>query len=175
MILSELYLPNAPVFHNTIMKNAIAILRDRTLKLAPEGRREDGSPASGRYYLSLARSPASAFLQFNSGPGAVVLVLNKARLHANNKIVAYNDPAAEEEIGDEMEDRVYSRQPYIRLREPLNNTILQIRVEGGLAYNSRYPAGYTESDFDQLQQLCSQHQIPLLVNTPSTRDATPYA
>jgi hypothetical protein len=164
MLLNELIQPNVPVYHMTTVRSAISILQSRQFKLSGGSGDERHNP-SGLYYLSVARSTQSAFMQMMGGSGAVILVLNKNRLQSNNKVVPYKDPDAAEEIGgwgmgdNEMEDRVYSKTPTMRINPPLNNTVLQIRLLGG-PRNKKSGADFSHEEMLLLGQLCQQNGIP---------------
>lgn len=166
MLLCELILPVVPVYHQTTLKAAISILRDRMMRMSPEGTGNDaGGPRMNTPYFSTARSMRSAYIETGTG-GSVVLVLNRNRLQSNNKVEPYRDPYADGEIGDEMEDRVYGRRNGFRFMAPVNNTVVKIIVQGGRSYNVKGEAAYTEQDFQQLENLANQYGIPIEMQDP---------
>jgi hypothetical protein len=69
--------------------------------------------------------------------------------------------AEDEGWHDEMEDRVYSDSPILKIRPPINRTILSIRAIGKPFTTQGASHSFTEADVKQLTSLCQQHNIPL--------------
>lgn len=172
MLLAELFPTNVTVFHQTTVRAANGIFHQQGFKLTPEGYGNDVSDkVSGLYYLSVARSINSDFISRSEG-GNVLLVLNRARLQAHNRIVPHHYDF--EETGDEMEDRVYSKVKFIGIRRPINNTILEIRVTGNTSYNCAGSARYTEEDFTGLMRYCKHNDVPIFLNGKQVTYVAPH-
>lgn len=140
----------------TDIDSAVSILQHQQFALSG-GPDDDRHNPGGLYYLSVARSTQSSFMNMMIGTGSVILVINKNRLRANNKVMPYRDPDAATEMGglgfgtNEMEDRVYSNSPYLKITPPINNTILQVRV---LVNNVETATA--------LELVCKSHNIPFV-------------
>lgn len=167
MLLFEVLQPNAPVYHMTTVNAAISILQSKHFKLVRNNGEDDAEDPTGMYHMSVARSTNSEFMNMMGGHGAVIFVLNKNRLQSNNKVVPYQSADAADEMsgqgygdGDEMEDRVYSRTPILAVRGPLNNTVLQVRLLGGMARAKGGSADFTTEQMQSLQKLCQVNHIP---------------
>jgi hypothetical protein len=148
----------------TGVHNAIQILTTQTFKLTggphinPEHHYED---AAQLYHMSVARSLQSDFTRMMAGKGAVVLTINKAMLQRHHKIVPYQSAdAAVEGWTDEMEDRVYSKTPIIRIPPPINQTIVHVRLFGEPFTLRGAGRSFSQEQLDQLKSLCQHNGIP---------------
>lgn len=167
MLLNEVLQPVVPVFHLTGIHQVINILKTQSFKLAG-----GHSGSRGKYHLSVARSTQSIFVTMMAARGSVIITLNRTMLSNNNKIEPYKCMDADEEgWHDEMEDRVYSSTPTIRLRSPLNHTILNIRALGKPYTTKGASYSFTQADVDHLKTLCQQHHIPLQFWSEDDEDA----
>ena len=168
--LLEKELPTVPLFHLTVIRDAISIIKTKRFILTPHTihgfditKSEESKSAPIKYYfLSTARSPRSAYIEEQRGNGSVLLVLNKNRLNANNKINSHVDSGADT-FGDEMEDRVFNKTNILPIRSPINNTITQIRVIAAGKPPTQGTIAYTPETLKELQLLCKENNIPFKV------------
>ena len=181
MKLSDLFegeISNSPLFRITSVQWINQVLKTKTIRLAIHTKtghdRYEKTPEEQihHYFLSTARSTMSEFitLRAENENGAVIVILNGSQLKANNKIKPHQDQGHgdDDEVWDELEDRVISSKPMIKIRGPLNNTIKEVRfllIDNDFS-NSMYESSKKEQT--ELKQLCATHNIPFKVfNSPS--------
>lgn len=164
MLLYEVAPAFHPVYHITTVTKAIQILTSQVFKLAggphinPEHDYEDPTQ---KYHMSVARSPLSDFIQMMTSRGTVMLVINKSKLQQHSKIIPYQSANASlEGWSDEMEDRIYNDTPILRVRPPINQTIVQVRLLGTPYLVYKATASFTQEQADELKALCTKYNIP---------------
>lgn len=168
--LFEKELPNVKLFHVTIIRDAIAILKSKKFILTPhtvdgndipKDEEETSKSPTKYYFLSTARSPRSAFIDMMASNGSVLLVLNRNRLQSNNKVKPHNDLSAEDKWGNEMEDRVFSKTNTFHIRSPINNTITEIRLLWTRTHKppTEGTRAFTPDTIEELHHLCKVNGI----------------